>query len=110
MDFGVPLGLGPWEFDMQAHNVVLEPGNELWLLTDSGNFMVCHACEIHLPVAGDSHKMVFAVEHLMCLTMDLLAHRQDCSVQVVWAYEIPIGWLPNIVGREKACKSFSAKL
>lgn len=86
---------------MQAHDVVLESGNELWLLTDSGNFMVCHACGNHPPAAGDSNEMVPAVEHFVPFNVNLFAHRQDCSVEAVRAYEIPIGWLSNIVGFEK---------
>lgn len=55
---GVPLGIGLGKLDMQAHHVVpvFQPGNELWLLPDSGNFMIRHACEIHPLVAGGGEK------------------------------------------------------
>lgn len=46
----------------------------------------------------------------MYLMMDLLAYRQDCSVEAAQVYEIETSLLPNVISLAKVSEDLSANL
>lgn len=46
----------------------------------------------------------------MYLMMDLLAYRQDCSVEAAQVYEIETSWLPSVISLAKVSEDLSANL